>query len=263
MKKLIWAFLASVVLLNVSQAQSTCDKFVVTGPPTSPPASWIDKGELKGAAVELLATALKGADIKNIEFKPFTTWSDAVQSVFKGEVDMIMRLVWSAERARMLHYIKPPLLREYVEVVVRKGEKFSVLNLQDLAGSKRAATVKGQIYGQGLFGQFVENQLKPVRTDELEEAFDLLLKGDVDYVFNWESGIYYLMFQQNLGTKVEFLTTFPYQADFYYAFSKHSKCYRQYVTQITDALSKASVAKNYLELSNKYRRIFEESLIAR
>jgi ABC-type amino acid transport substrate-binding protein len=261
MKGLLWAFALSLGFLGVSGAQTRCEKLTFTGPPASPPTSWVLNGKLSGASVELLESLLKKTEIKTIEQKIFPNWGEALDSVYKGEVDIIMYAGWSSERARFLNYIEPAYASEFVQVVVRKGEAFPLLSVNDLASPRKGVTMRGSTYGDGLFGQFVNKEMKPRLVATPREALELLVNGsgDVDFFFAYENGIRTEVFENNFASKVDYLTTFPHHANNYYALSKRSKCYDAVHEIVSTGVIEANENKTYHRLVKTYRTIFEES----
>ena len=245
-------------LAQVNAHAQTCEKLIVTGPPNSPPSSWLMNGKMVGASVDLVTRVANGAGVKKVETNIDPTWNDALEATYRGETDLIFSAAWSNDRAQYLNYIQPPYASQFLYVVVRKGHTFPLLKYEDLA-SKKGAAVKGEAYGDSKFGQYVEKNLNLTRANSLDELFDMLLEGKIDFAFGYENTITSKVFSSNLASKVEYISTFPYHAETYFAFSKRSKCYEAIAKAFAAEVVKASREYSYFQLMKKYRIIADES----
>lgn len=247
------------MMLSVASAQAqVCEKLVVTGPPNSPPSSWLMDGKLVGASVDLVNIVAKKAGVKTVETKIYPNWNDALESTYRGESDLIFSAAWSIDRARYLNFVQPAYASQFLYVVVKKGNAFPLLKYEDLT-NKKGGSVRGEAYGDSKFGQYVEKHVNLTRTNSLDELFDLLLDGKIDFAFGYENTITNKVFSSNLASKVEYVTTFPFEADTYFAFSKRSKCYEALSKAFADQVVKATQERIYFQLMKKYRTIADET----
>ncbi len=258
MKKIFFTFLLAINPLWVLAAQ-VCETLTVTGPPVSPPASWIEDGKLTGASVQYVDMIAKQAGVKNVNFKAYTNWADALDAARIGEVDVIFSAAQSITRARYLNYISPPYATQFLYAIVRKGENFPLLKYRDLIGHKGAAGAQ-ESFGQSTFGLFVDSELSLERAPNVSTLFDWLLSKKVDYILAYENAAYNEIFTRNLTDKLDILSTFPFHTDTYIAFSKRSDCFIGLEQAFSTAITNDRIKKHtYFHLMNKYRDLFNSN----
>jgi polar amino acid transport system substrate-binding protein len=233
-----------------------CQTLVITGPPNSPPSSWIMDQKLVGASVEFVEILALAAGVKKVEKKVFNTWTEALDATRLGQVDLIFSAAFSAERERFLNFIRPSYAGQNLYVVVRKGEGFPLLKYEDLLGRRGGAGV-GESYGGGKFDQFVSKKLDLVRSPNISDSLELLFNNKVDYVLGFENAVNSEIFTKNLLGKLDIVLTYPSYADTYLALSKRSKC-SSLVTTFSDEIKKADKKNLYYMLSKKYMKNFEQ-----
>ena len=260
MKK-IWSLSVLLLWLTTSLAVAQeCSRLIVTGPPAAAPASWVDeKGKLTGAAVEFVVSLARTAGFKDIELRTFPTWSLSLQAAYRGEVDIIFSTNWSEERDRYLDYVRPAMSGQFLNVVVRRGEAFTLNSLDGLLG-RTGANSEGETYGDGYFGDFVRKQLTLTKAPSIEKVFDLLLEKKVDYILGFENAVYEQIMVRNLGTQLQSLNTFPTRVEGFIAFSKRSKCSEAVRDKFADQVAVPASSQHYRLLMIKYREIFNEGL---
>jgi len=259
MKKL-WPFLALLLCLTSGSGMAqVCSTLTMTGPPAAAPSSWISEGKLIGAAVEFSAGIARAAGVTNVEFRPYPTWRETLAAVYRGEVDVVFSANWSEERERYLEYVRPAMSSQFLYVVVRRGEAFTLNKLDELT-KLSGATGAGETFGDGFFGQFVQKNLKLIKAPSIDKVIDLLIDKKVDYIFGYENAVYEQMMIRNLGSTLQILNTYPTQSEGFLAFSKRSKCGNQVREKFAEHLSAAHSAHRYPALLSKYREVFNESL---
>jgi len=252
--------IALTFFLRTTWAQ-TCDSVTISGPPGGAPASWTVDGRLIGAGVELAQKLLKSAGVKQVKVVHYESWAETLDAARAGTVDMIFSAGWSSDRARYLAYVYPAHGYQFLNVIVRTGQQFTINQYEDLMGRKGLAGV-GESFGDGAFGAFVESVLNIERSPNIGESFRRLLSGDVDYLFVYENAAYSEIYRRDLGDKVEILSTYPYRADTYFAFSKRSKCASIWKDKVGAEIEKSNRKNEYYLLLKKYRTIFNENQLA-
>ena len=258
MKKIFFTFLLAINPLWVMAAQ-VCETLTVTGPPVSPPASWIEDGKLTGASVRYVEIIAQQAGVKKIVFKAYANWADALNAARLGEVDVIFSAAQSVTRARYLNFISPPYASQFLYAIVRKGDKFSLLRYHDLINRKGAAGEQ-ESFGQSTFGLFVESELTLERAPNVGTLFDWLLSKKVDYILAYENAAYNEIFTRHLTDKVDIISTFPFHTDTYIAFSKRSDCFIGLEQAFSTAITNDRIKKHtYFHLMNKYRDLFNSN----
>ncbi len=117
------------------------------------PGIFKDKdGQIKGFYVDALADIAKR---ENIRFEyVYGSWSEGLERIKSGEVDVLTSVAFTAERATYLDYGKTPLLTVWGELYTTLGSDIdSVLHVQ----GKKIAVMKGDFNGKyfmDLVGKF-------------------------------------------------------------------------------------------------------------
>jgi hypothetical protein len=107
------------------------------------------------------------------------TWSEGLNRLEKGEIDLMPDVAFSAERARKFSFHKVTALSSWSQVYARKGSKIqSILDLD----KKSVAVLEGSVQ-QSTFKQFssgfdLDITLVPVST--YEAVFEAVAKGEAD-----------------------------------------------------------------------------------
>lgn len=259
MKKIWFILLIWFGLANGMALAQGCPKLILTGPPGSAPSSWTVGGKLIGAAVEYAEGISRAAGVNQIEFRVFSSWSETLQAAYRGDVDVIFSANWSEERERYLDYIRPNMSSQFLNVVVRRGEAFDLLKLEDLAARPGGAPA-GDGYGDGHFGTFVKKSLKLQKAPNTSQALDLLLENKVDYVFGYEDAIFSQITSRNLGSTLQVLNTYPTRAEGFMAFSKRSLCGSDIRDKFAEQIALANADHTFRNLMIKYREVFNETL---
>jgi len=259
MKIRFYSFLFVTSLWSSLAIAQVCEKLVITGPPAGPPSSWLDNGKLVGASVDFVREVAIAAGVKTVETKAYDSWAKALDATQRGEVDLIFSAAWSPERARFLNFVQPGYAGQYLYVIVRKGERFPLRKYADLKVRKGVAG-RGEAFGNSKFGEYVENELNLERSPTISHSFELLLNGKVDYILAYENAANSEIFINNLGDKVDVVSTYPFYAETYIAISKRSKCAGTLGPRLTKEIEVAKQKNTFFLLTNKYRNIFNESL---
>lgn len=174
-----------VGLLNAGLAQAagaTCERVVVTGNPEYPPILWVDPEDdahLVGAAVELLDMAFEGTGIQ-AEVLNVGPWSRAQEEVRSGRVDMLAGAFLTRERLGFMDYVYPSFVEVPSVLFVKRGEVFPYSGWDDLR-DKTGSTLLNNSYGMA-FDTFSREHLRIEKVSSIEQSFQTLVRGRVDYV---------------------------------------------------------------------------------
>ena len=212
---------ALTMTYNIAFAAGTCTKIVSTGHPQYPTIAFKQGDNIVGAAPTLVEAIAKGLQIP-LELKFMGTWADAQAAVRDGKADMIVGIYFNDERAQYLDFVQPAFIFDPVVAFVAKGKKFAYKGQDDLIG-KKGATNQGESYGTE-FDAFIKNKLTVARTDGVDDAFNDLMSGKIDYVI---AGYYpgsAEAARMGLEDKVEALDPGLLSAEMFVAFSKKSPC---------------------------------------
>jgi len=240
-----------------------CDTLVITGPPNAPPSSWTVDQKLVGASVDFIEKIALQSGVKKVETKVYDSWSQALNATQLGEVDLIFSAAVTTERKRFLDYVYPSYAGQNLYVIVRKGESFPLLKYQDLIGRNGAAGTGEAFGGDSKFGEFVAKNLTLTRTSSLNQSFEFLFERKVDYILAYENSAESTIFINHLGGKIDIVSTFPFHAESYIAFSKRSKCSSALLPALSKGIANAKIMNLYYDLTAKHRSIFYESILSR
>jgi polar amino acid transport system substrate-binding protein len=257
-----FAFFFILNLWSASAVAQVCNTLVITGPPNAPPSSWTVDQRLVGASVDFVVKLALQSGVKKVETKVYDTWAQALNATQLGEVDLIFSAAVTEERKRFLNYVYPPYAGQNLYVIVRKGENFRLLKYEDLLG-RRGAVGQGEAFGgDSKFGEFVAKNLSLTRTSSLSQSLELLFEGKVDYVLAYENSAESAIFVNNLAAKIDILTTYPFHAESYIAFSKRSKCSNALLPLFSSGVVNSKISNLFHNLTAENKSIFYESILA-
>ena len=135
-----------------------------------------DDGDPYGPTVDLMRTIAERAGIR-LRFSANTPFSRCLRQMELGQTDLMTSLSFSDERARYMHFI--PYDEAKPEVVYLLAEAEDITSWQQLS-ERRIAVVRDYVYTQELVRRFDSNQLQLMHAETLDDAFALLLLGEVD-----------------------------------------------------------------------------------
>ncbi|AAN69781.1 MULTISPECIES: substrate-binding periplasmic protein [Pseudomonas] len=176
--------LACVALLvsPLAMAAGKCERLVATGSPDAPPYSWQDPkdpGHLIGANVDLLRQVAGELGVK-VEVLSAGRRDQALEEVRSGRMDLLLDTPLQVEQLTALDYIHPPLqLNEYL-VWTRHDAAVTFDGPADLARYQGSLSERARL--TPAFTAFAKAQLKLVPAQNLTQAFQKLVLGQVDYV---------------------------------------------------------------------------------
>lgn len=237
---------AMLGLLGASLAQAAggvCERIVVTGNPQYPPILWVnpdDEKHLVGAGVELLEKVLEGTGV-TAEVLNVGPWSRAQEEVRSGRVDMLAGAFLTRERLGYMDYIYPPYVEVPSVVFVKRGKVFPYSGWDDLR-DKTGSTLLNNSYGIA-FDRFSRDHLRIEKVSSIEQSFQTLVRGRVDYVvYERYQG---LAVAQQLGIEeqLDILDGSLINEQLYYTLSHNSAC--------NSPKLRAVLAQNMQDLSEK------------
>ena len=219
-------------------------RIVVGGDHNYPPYEYLDKtGRPVGFTVELTRAIARevGLDIE-IRLGP---WTEIVQGLEKGEIDVIQGMFYSAGRDLKFDFSQPYLMNHYVSVV-RKGEGTPPTTVDELKG-RRIVVQKGDVVYDFLVEKGLKNQVSVVETQE--DVLKGLVEGNYDCALAVRISALYLI--EKFGWKNLNLGRLPLlSTEYCYAVLNNHKA----------LLASFSEGLKMLEESGEYRRIYEKWL---
>ena len=115
-----------------------------------------------------------------VAIQPQVPWKHLFLQLDQGELDVIMGVYWTSERASKYHYSKP-VLQDEVAIFVRKGREFPVNRLDDLIG-RVGLRPQGGSYGES-FDSFARDHLifRHVPSSDVNQIMRMLANDAADY----------------------------------------------------------------------------------
>ncbi|WP_252092385.1 transporter substrate-binding domain-containing protein [Pseudomonas sp. MWU13-3659] len=173
----------ALVLLSTSVwAVGKCERLVATGSPDAPPYSWQDPSDPKhliGANVDLLRQAASELGVK-VDVLHAGRRDQALEEVRSGRMDLLLDTPMQVAQLTALDYIHPALqLNEYL-VWTRHDATLAFEGPADLAHYQGSLSEKARL--TPAFEAFAKAQLKLEPAQNLTQAFQKLVLGQVDYV---------------------------------------------------------------------------------
>jgi len=212
------------MLPSLSFAAGKCERLIVTGSPDAPPYLWRDPQDpkhLMGANADLLKQAAQELGLK-VELLYAGKRSQALEEVRSGRMDLLADAPLKSSELESLDYIHPSITQNEIVVWTRHdhAQPFNVLaDLRDHPGA-----VSNKIRLTQPFEALVSEHLKLERTENLTQAFQKLILGQVEYVL---AGRYAgLAMVQALGVSADLIAQ-PLPLDkpgLYLALSFNSAC---------------------------------------
>lgn len=251
----LWLPAALLGLLGAGMAQAAggvCERVVVTGNPQYPPILWVDPDDdkhLVGAAVELLEMALEGTGVK-AEVLNVGPWSRAQEEVRSGRVDMLAGAFLTRERLGYMDYIYPPYVEVPSVLFVKRGEVFPYSGWDDLR-DKTGSTLLNNSYGMA-FDTFSRDHLRIEQVSSIQQSFQTLLRGRVDYVIYERYQGLAVAQQLGIEEQLEIIEGSLINEQLYYTLSHNSAC--------NSPQLRAILAQNMQDLARKGepRRLLEK-----
>ncbi len=224
MKQLLLIF--TTILFFSSSAYSS-DVLTVS----APPSIWVNKVEtkLEGPVIDLVTGIFSELGVE-VRTKPLP-WKRAVILMEKGELDMILTIFYTKERAKSMKFTVP-FVDVPTVVLVAKGKTFPFAKLSDLiglTGLKQRGASLGDEYEK------IAPQLDITEINTESQIIKMLQKGRADYAIG--SKYVLLISAKRIGyqDKIEVLPKPITSRDLRMAFSKKSK-FVNYLPQINEKL---------------------------
>ena len=173
-----WCLFLGVLMMGVGAFDGVQAREVRVGVFDYPPAIFRDSdGEVKGFFAELLlnAAAQEGWEIRCVH----GSWSDGIERLRAGEVDLLTSVAYTEERAAFMDFGREHLLTVWGEVFV--PEKSSIDTLFELRG-KRIGIMRGD-HNARVFRNHVQSFEIGCDYDEYDGFTDILKaiqRGEID-----------------------------------------------------------------------------------
>ncbi|QVM95145.1 MULTISPECIES: ABC transporter substrate-binding protein [unclassified Pseudomonas] len=231
---------AAVLMPLQAWAVGKCERLVATGSPDAPPYSWRDPQDpkhLMGANVDLFRQVASELGLK-VEVLDSGSRSQALEEVRSGRVDLLIDSPFAVAELTTVDFVHPSLLSNEYVVWTRHDSPLVYNTLADLHEHRGSVSEKARMTPE--FTAYAKSQLQLAPSQNLTQAFQKLLLGQVDYVL---AGRYAGMaMAQALGMNNELIARgLPLdRPGLYLALSHNSAC--------NDAWLRGQLAKKLTEL---------------
>ncbi|NBA96241.1 ABC transporter substrate-binding protein [Pseudomonas sp. R5(2019)] len=189
--------LGALLLPSLALAVGKCERLVATGSPDAPPYLWQDPKDprhLIGANADLLTQVASELGIK-IEILYGGKRSDAQEEVRSGRMDLLVDAPLLVDQLGSMDFIHPALVQNDYLVWTRHDSALAYHSLADLHGYAGAVSQRARL--TPAFQVVANEHLKLEKTENLTQAFQKLVLGQVEYVL---AGRYAgLAYSQSLG----------------------------------------------------------------
>lgn len=235
-----WLMCMMAVTASQAMAAGKCEKLVATGSPDAPPYSWQDPKDprhLIGANVDLLRQVAGELGVK-VEVLSAGRRDQALEEVRSGRMDVLLDTPMQVAQLTALDYIHPPLqLNEYL-VWTRHDATVTLDGPADLARYQGSVSEKARL--TPAFEAFAKAQLKLVPSQNLTQALQKLVLGQVDYVLAGRYSGMAMIQSMGLGSDLIARDLVVDRPGLYLAVSHNSAC--------NDAWLRGQLAKKLTEL---------------
>lgn len=154
-----------------------CEELVYSANPSYPPYHWVGAdGRLEGASIDLLKmVAPQGLVLKPVVLP----WKRALALAEHGDVDLLLSLRNTPERAKFLAFTSARAFPNPIVVFVREDRTFPFDSWSDLKG-RRGGISLGDTFGNG-FDEYWRAELSIEEAKNMEANFEKLEAGRIDY----------------------------------------------------------------------------------
>jgi polar amino acid transport system substrate-binding protein len=197
-----------------------CQTLVYSTNPNYPPYDWaVGEDGFDGASIELLKMAVP----PGVTLKPAVLpWKRALVLAKAGEIDLLVSLRITPERAKYLRFTRHRAFPNPIVVFVRKDRVFPFPSWAVLKG-KRGGVSFGDTFGGG-FDEYRRRELTIEESPTMENNFQKLDAGRIDYFVT--SKYVGEAYAASHHTQHGFVSLTPpiSEQDIYFGFSRSSLC---------------------------------------
>ncbi len=146
-----------------------------------PPYQYIENGEPKGIAVEIITEAIRRTGVKQVIFN-FYPWKRAVHLTQSGQSDILFNAGKNDARQQWGEYIESTLILQRYVLFKKSDSSIKVNAKFDNVNNSLIAIRLGYLYGSGPFRQALDSDKFGGITlsNSTQQSVDLLLGGRVD-----------------------------------------------------------------------------------
>lgn len=229
----------------VGDATGPCETILYSTNPSYPPYDWAVSDEaFAGASLELMRMAVP----ESLKLQPVVyPWKRALFLAGKGQIDLLLSLRITPERQQYLEFTRHQAFPNPIVVFARTDHLFRFETWEDLKPLTGGVS-QGDTFGGG-FDQYMQQALKIENAPTLEENFQKLLTGRIDYfVSGYYLGMTYIL-AHDLEGKIAVVGDPVSSEGIHFAMSRKSQCkkYLEVINARLDVLGRTGVPERLLE----------------
>lgn len=233
--------MVAALLPLAAQGAGKCERLVASGSPDAPPYLWRDPQDperLIGVNAELLQQVATQIGVK-VDILYAGKRSQALEEVRSGRMDLLVDAPLNVSELESLDYVHPALVPNDYLVWTLRSTPLTYRSLADLHGHAGAISAKAR--PTQAFATLAAEHLKLVSTDNLIQAFDKLVLGQVEYVIAGRYSGAAMAQAQGLGDRLQSSGLPVDRPGLYLALSHDSAC--------NDPWLRGQLAKKMTELT--------------
>lgn len=240
--------MTALLLGTLPRAGATprCHELVISGNPAFPPYLWQQSNNdkvLQGVFTYLLNDISHLTDIK-ISVVYSGPWGRVQKNAATGDIDAIMGIFYTPERAEYMDYLKPEVHITGPSVIVNQRVNQRYQSWDDLKGKQGISIINNSL--GYTFDQFAKENLTIHLVPTIEQALKMLSYNRADYfIYEYNAANAYM---KRLGINNLTNTTITInQSPLFLAISKKSKCNNRQTKEVLQhALQKINNKKDLL-----------------
>ncbi|MBD8474621.1 transporter substrate-binding domain-containing protein [Pseudomonas sp. CFBP 8770] len=232
---------AAALLPLAAQGAGKCERLIASGSPDAPPYLWRDPGDperLIGVNAELLQQVATQIGVK-IDILYAGKRSQALEEVRSGRMDLLVDAPLTVSELESLDYVHPAQVPNDYLVWTLRSAPLPYRSLADLHGHTGAISAKAR--PTQAFMTLAAEHLKLATTENLQQSFDRLVRGEVEYVIAGRYSGAAMAQAQGVGDKLQSSELPVDRPGLYLALSHDSAC--------NDAWLRGQLAKKMTELT--------------
>jgi len=169
-----------------------------------PPYEYIENGQAKGMAVDLIREAMRRVGKDRVEFN-FYPWKRAVHMVQHGRSDILFNAGKNQARQEWGYYVDSVLIQQSYVLFKRRSDSFNVEKDFNDVQDKSIAIRRAYLYGSGAFRESLDNKkfMNILYSDSTQQSVDMLLYNRVDMFVGDLLPVLYYINQQKLNDQID------------------------------------------------------------
>ncbi len=228
------------VLAMPCMAAAQCDTLVYATNPSYPPYGWSeDHHSYRGASIDLLPLIMPAHVKLQAVVYP---WKRAQQMAQEGRIDLLLSLRKTPEREAYLLFSHHPI------AIFRPRGKHETLDDWQTLVSLRGGVSRGDSFGSK-FDLFLQQKLTVETAGSMEENFEKLRRGRIDYFVSGQYAGNYYLHQHGMDSEIMVLSPPVTNESIHIGFSRRSPCQalEPYVSARLEELERSGYLKRLLD----------------